>query len=299
MKIDLRINPEFASEMVLSIPYAYYLHKIGKLGKLSVCRGMKPFYYFSDNVVEEMWGRTLINDEGLDGIPNKWLHNCGGVDGVINYDEWEKPPYKTQYKNNLFNDIKPYVVVNNIFNVEPTEKYVRYFDHRNLRDFFVLLGRKGYNVIYKRPNNTEFILDANEVHTLKNNNQLTAKVNDLGIISDWDFCNYFENVFDMNRLWKESGLDYSTFNLNTFSEAEGFISIHGGGVQLCAYFEKPLIIYTNTGRGLREGYVENKNSYLNKLSNYNVHHVKDDVKTWEKNGGRNYKDIARKILEVF
>jgi hypothetical protein len=299
---NIETNPEFASEIVLSIPYCYYLHQRGELGQVVVCKGMKPFYYFADNVVEGFDYRSLDNEVALKDIPNKWLHNSeagGRRAGVIDYSQWECPPYEEYYKNNLFDDLKPYVIVNNIYNIEPTGEYVRYFNHRNLRDFFILLGKKKYNVVYKRPNNTEFILDPNELHTIHINNELTAKVGDLGIINDWDFCNYFENAFDMNKLWKESGLDYSTFNLNTFSEAEGFISIHGGGVQLCAYFEKPLIIYTNTGKGLREGYVENKNSYLNRLSNHNVHHIKDDVKEWEKNGGRNYEDIAEKIFEVF
>ena len=65
MKVDLEIYPEFASEMVLSIPYAYYLHNRGELGKVSICRGMKPFYYFAEDVVEVFSNRSLDNGDAL------------------------------------------------------------------------------------------------------------------------------------------------------------------------------------------------------------------------------------------
>ena len=299
MKKNIETNPEFASEIVLSIPYCYYLHQRGQLGKVTICNGMKPFYYFADDVVEGYSQRSLDNRLALKDIPNKWLHHSDGIDGVINYDEWEVPPYGEQFKNDIFDEFKPYVVVNNIFNLEPSGKYVRYFDFRNLYDFFNILGEKGYNVIYKRPSNNEFILDDNEILTNMANNELMSEVDNIGKITDWEFCTHFENAFDMNSLWKQSKIDYSTFNLNLFSETEGFISVHGGGVQLCAAFKKPVVIYTNVGRGLRDGYVEHKNSYLNMLSNNQVYHVKDDIKNWKHSNDRDYNTINDKISEIF
>ena len=47
-KLNVETNPEFASEIVLSVPYVYWLYKNDMLGKLKVCNGMKPFYYFCD-----------------------------------------------------------------------------------------------------------------------------------------------------------------------------------------------------------------------------------------------------------
>ena len=47
------IHPEFAHELVCVIPYTYWLHKQGKLKKVITSKGMKPFYYFCDDVEEK------------------------------------------------------------------------------------------------------------------------------------------------------------------------------------------------------------------------------------------------------
>ncbi len=46
----IKVNSEFASELVCVIPYAYWLHKRGELEKVITSKGMKPFYYFCDDV---------------------------------------------------------------------------------------------------------------------------------------------------------------------------------------------------------------------------------------------------------
>tara|TARA_Y100000296_G_C5112626_1_gene225975 strand:- start:40 stop:207 length:168 start_codon:yes stop_codon:yes gene_type:complete len=51
MKI-IKANPEFASELVCVIPYVHWLHNEGKLEKVITSKGMRPFYYFCDNVEE-------------------------------------------------------------------------------------------------------------------------------------------------------------------------------------------------------------------------------------------------------
>ena len=51
MIIDFR--PEFGLELTLGIPYAYWLHQRGELEKVITCKGMKPFYYFCDNILEK------------------------------------------------------------------------------------------------------------------------------------------------------------------------------------------------------------------------------------------------------
>ena len=52
-------NPEFGCELVLGIPYAYWLHKNNQLEKVITSKGMKPFYYFCDNVEEKFEFRTI------------------------------------------------------------------------------------------------------------------------------------------------------------------------------------------------------------------------------------------------
>ena len=69
-------NPEFGLELTLVIPYAYWLHQRGELEKVITSKGMKPFYYFCDNVEEIFETRTFeVNSNGLKDVPNDWIHH--------------------------------------------------------------------------------------------------------------------------------------------------------------------------------------------------------------------------------
>lgn len=305
MKKTIEVNPEFASEIVLCVPYAYYLHKNDLLECVITSKGMKPFYYFCNNVKESFTSRSLDNLVALKDVPNKWLHNSeagGKRNGVIDYNEWIVPPYREYYKNNLFDDLKPYIVVNNIYNVEPGPygyKPYRYFDIKNLYDMFVSLTEKGYNVIYKRPLNNEFVIDQSEQVTLTSNLKITADVENLGTITDFDLIKYFNKVYNLNDLQKKYNLEYNELQLKLFSESEGFVTVNGGGGILCAYFDKPVIKYVNKGKELRPMYLEYPDSYINKLSSAKVYPVFDNFEEWPKNGGRNYTKLISTIESVF
>ena len=306
-KVNISINAEFASDVVLGIPYAYWLHKQNKLGKLKVCEGMKPFYYFAEDIEEYFDERTLDNSIGLKDVPNKWLHNSeagGRRHGVLDYSEWECPPFREHYRNNLFDDLKPFVVVNNIFNIEPGDggfKPYRFFDMKNLCQIFNYLVNNGYNVVYKRPDNTEFTLDQNEEATKsrKVTSKLKGHIVDNGLKTDWELCEMYETVYLINDLIDKYDMDYSTFNLNLFAETEGFITINGGGSQFCACFGKPMVIYTTKRPELRPGYLEHDDSYIKMLSNADIHPVFDQWEDHEKNGGRNYDLLNKTIAKVF
>lgn len=305
MKKTIEVNPEFASEIVLCVPYAYYLHKNDLLECVITSKGMKPFYYFCNDVKESFTSRSLDNLVALKDVPNKWIHNSeagGKRNGVIDYNEWIVPPYREYYKNNLFDDLKPYIVVNNIYNVEPGPygyKPYRYFDIKNLYDMFVSLTEKGYNVIYKRPLNNEFVIDQSEQVTLTNNLKITADVENLGTITDFDLIKYFNKVYNLNDLHKKYNLEYNELQLKLFSESEGFVTVNGGGGILCAYFDKPVIKYVNKGKELRPMYLEYPDSYINKLSSAKVYPVFDNFEEWPKNGGRNYTKLISTIESVF
>ena len=79
----IRVNCEFASELVCVIPYVYWLHQNNQLEKVITSRGMTPFYYFCDDVEERFDYRTFdMNVNGLNDVPNNWIHhNCEAVTG--------------------------------------------------------------------------------------------------------------------------------------------------------------------------------------------------------------------------
>ena len=311
----LRANPEFASELVCIIPYAHWLHKEGELEKVITSTGMKSFYYFCDDVEEQYKFRTLDNlNSGLEEVPNNWVHHNAeavtgkdyselteeeqnNMNGVLDYRKWSPPPYKDYYQTDEFNHLKPYIVVNNNYNIEygkPISESLRFFDIKTLYDIFNYLTNSGYIVIYKRPNNTEFAPDNNEIETLNRNISLTAKVEGQGIITDYELCEYYNDVINMNKMKEEySQCTYNDFQLKLFSSADGFVTTNGGGGILCSYFKKPVVMYVPHGKELRKNYITNRNSYLNKLSGDNIHSVLDpgDV--------NDYSKVIKKVKEVF
>ena len=188
----LTTNPEFLSALVCVIPYAYWLHKRNRLEKVITSKGMKPFYYFCDDVEERFEYRSFdINTNGLNEVPNNWLHhNAESIfrkdyselteeeqseaNGVLDYRQWTPPAYKDYFKSKKFDNLKPYIVVNNNYNIEygrDITKSSRYFDISTLSYIFWYLQEAGYNVIYKRPNNTEFAPDQNEMATIHGGRQ--------------------------------------------------------------------------------------------------------------------------------
>ena len=310
----IKVNSEFATELVCVIPYTYWLHERGELEKVITSKGMKPFYYFCDDVEERFEIRTFdINTNGLRDVPNDWIHHNSNavtrknysdlsveeqseVNGVLDYSKWTPPPYVDYYQTNEFNHLKPYVVINSNYNVEygnDITKSLRYFDIKTLYDIFNYLTDKGYHVIYKRPNNTEFTLDQNEVVTLSGKFTLTAKVQGAGVISDYDLCTYYDKVINLNLLKKDYTYSYNELQMKLFSGADGFISTNGGGGFLCSYFKKPVLFYIPHGKELRPGYMTNSSSYVKKLSNANIHIVLDEGNT------NDYSDLIRKMKELF
>ena len=95
--------------------------------------------------------------------------------GILDYRQWKLPNYTDQYKNDRFVFDKPLVVVVNRYNWEHGTRPVGYFDIKCLYETFNYLTDKGYTVIYKRPKNTEFPLDQNEMNTLHNKETLSLQ----------------------------------------------------------------------------------------------------------------------------
>ena len=308
MKI-IKVNCEFASELVCVIPYVYWLHQNNQLEKVITSKGMPPFYYFCDNVEERFEFRHFdINTNGLREVPNDWIHHSVGqaystfseeeqveANGVLDYSQWTPPPYKDYYQTDEFNHLKPYIVVNNNYNIEfgnlITES-LRYFNIETLNKIFNHLTEKGYNVIYKRPDNTEFAPDQNEIATLQGGYEF-IEITDQGVLSDNDLCEYYDGVYNINDFDHGDEFSYNEFQLECFSCADGFITTNGGGGILCSYFGKPVLFYVPHGKELRSGYLTKENSYIKKLSNAGIHVVLDVGDT------NDYSKLITKMKDVF
>ena len=298
----VKTNPEFGVELALTMPYVYSLHKQGKLDTVITSKGMKPFYYFCDDVREEFNYRTIDNAAaGLNDIPNNWIHGINPElePGVLNYEEWEVPPYREHYENKNY-DMGKMVFISNKYNVEHGHKPFGYFDIKCLYDMFTYLTSKGYEVIYKRPLNTEFPIDQNEMGSVQMGLDIRADVSEVGNISDRDLPKYFDRVHLCDDLVDE--FDYNTTQMMIMANTDYFISPCGGNTVLSCLWDRPVITYITQGKELRPNYF-GENSYFQKLSNQNcipVFDVIDDIngKTYEHEVNQTNKNDYTGLLEV-
>ena len=107
------------------------------------------------------------------------------------------------------------------------------------------------SVIYKRPRNTEFTRDPNEL--------LNLDIEQNGL-TDYDLVKKHPNVFLMDEVIHNNNLSYNVGQLKIFSKSRGFISMGGGSSILCSCFGVPVVIYVNTSCDVRP-YFDN-NSYF-------------------------------------
>ena len=303
--ITIKTNCEFASELVCVIPYVYWLHQNNQLEGVITSKGMKPFYYFCDNIEEVFDYRTYdMKQNGLNDVPNNWIHhNAEAVfnktyselskeeeikaNGVLDYSQWTPPPYKNHFGFwDEFIDLKPYVVISNNYNIEAgndISETRRYFNLNTLSNMFFYLQEAGYNIVYKRPDNTEFAPDQNEIATLQGGHEF-QEITQEGKMSDYDLCGYYDNVYNLNDFDID---DYNEFQMKCFANADGFVTPNGGGGILCACFDKPVVFYVPSGKETRPGYLTNDDSYINKLSNADIHVT------------YNYSELLDKVKEVY
>lgn len=309
MTID--INPEFGYELACSIPYANWLKENGQEVIVVTSKGMRPFYWFCDEVVEKHTYRSIDNStNGVQNLPNTWVHhnalaNFGKdyselteedkikANGWLDYSKWSPPAYRKRYLDTSLELPENYIVISNRYNLEHGQEPIGYFDIESLNNIFNLLSEKGYNVVYKRPNNTEFTTDPNELR----DRNITANVKGVGTITDYQLTSFYNNVFLFDDLVKSIGRDYNTSQLNIFSKAQGFISMGGGSSILCSYFEKPVIIYVNTSKDIRPGYFDD-NSYFRKLSGAPIYPVVDTKESIIQRGWKDYSKVYKYIKEV-
>lgn len=306
------VNPEFGYELVCSIPYANWLQQNGQLEKVITCKGMKPFYYFCDNVEERYNHRSIDNKtNGVNNLPNTWIHHNAialtgkdyselseqqqiEVNGCLDYSQWIAPDYKTVYCDTSISLPDNYIIISNRYNLEHGQSPIGYFDIQSLYDMFTYLTDKGYSIIYKRPRNTEFATDPNELLNLN----INADVEGIGLITDYQLVEMMDNVYLIDDIIKNFSTNYNEAQLKIYARSNGFISMGGGSSILCSYFDRPVIIYVNTSGDIRPGYFEG-DSYFRKLSNAEIYPIIDKKDDIIKRGYRDYSELYRTVQNIF
>jgi hypothetical protein len=243
-KSQLEVINEFGNELILYIPYYYYLHINNLLfdNKITTYKGMKPFYYFLNNN-----NNTLIEKENRRNWTNPATNPL-----LVNYNEHVKffdkqyciyPPYKLIYKNDIVLFNKPILVIHNKYNIEWNDKPINFIDIDTLRYIFDKL-KDTYQIVYIRP--TKKKMDKN---FSIDRNTIIDNFPDYHLIEN----EFKDKVITFYDLLKQYNYIYNELLLMLYSNCDNYICSQGGTGHLISYFYSKLIILHKKGGELNGG----------------------------------------------
>lgn len=210
---------EFGYELISVIPYAYWLHKRGKLKKTYACKDTKCLYYFSPHHIELDCARNFCKPHAF---PIKNIHVR-----YLDTRNWLPPPYKEIYKNSEFIGEKKFLVICNKYNEEWGGKPVTFLSKEVLETLFTLL-QESYQIIYIRPLKKDVVWDS-----------------PLYEMDEHEFIRkQFPKVWVFQDIQKKHPeLTFNELQLKIFANTDHFISVQGGYAIVCSYFGGTNIIY--------------------------------------------------------
>jgi len=235
-QVDISYFGEFGYELMLVVPYAYFLHTKGRLRSTRGCTGTKELYYFSTHHTEEQRQRTLQLPEFAPNFTPHVHH--------LDRTAWLPPPYKQVYTNARFLYEKPLYIVHNKHAMEWMGKPVNTLSIATLDSLFSCLKRR-YQIVYIRPgftNNLEkgYTNDQNAIQSLPHEHELLTH-------------HHPEVLTIQSILQQNSDLTYNQLQLLLHANCNHFISVQGGNAVLASYFGGQNIILAKMGRELRCG----------------------------------------------
>lgn len=256
-------NIEFGYELISVIPFAYSLHKKGKLDKTISGIGSEPLYYFSKNHEINNEKRSWHNTAKCK-FPNIKIHKP-----FLDFDEFEVPPYKDYYKNDRFVFNKKTLIMCNRYNVEWSFAPINYFSLKTLERLFELLCQK-YTVIYINIDGAPELYD----------NEAPIKLNEWNLLEKYNVI----NIHDL--LKKNKDLTFNELQLMLFANCEHYITMNGGHSILASYFKGTNIVYSRTDKEKKaKETLPNINSFyrwyhfLGEMNNFHVATEKELVES--------------------
>lgn len=252
MKTDVYWEGEFGYELLVCIPYAYWLHKQGLLGQTSSLKDTSCFYFFNKgNHIERSGPRTNKNDTSK--FPVKNIHVPDW-----NPEKWEMPDYRSQFKNDVFKFEKPHIVICNKYQREWEGPPVNFLDVKTLTWLIEKQEDRGYTVIYNRPSPKHIVGDNSEILDLGEKTVLKEKFPNL--------------IFMEDLVGKHPELTFNTLQLMVMANAEEYVSVQGGSSLLCSLMGKRNVIYAKVGGEVDFNSYKN---WYNKLSGCEIWHFKN------------------------
>jgi hypothetical protein len=221
---------EFGHELKGVVPYAYWLHRQGRLRRTSSALDTRCFYFFSPRHEERELRRR---HRPLRDFPIYTVFTPS-----LDRRRWLAPPLRERYANDRFKWPRPPLVISNKFSREWDGDPVNYLDLFALRALLVLL-RDRYTIIYNRPGVGEMVTDHQALLELGDHELLARE---------------FPDVIRLSDFWRANrDLTFNTLQCMVYANCERFISVQGGPSVLASYFGGRNVIFVRKGSELDSG----------------------------------------------
>lgn len=227
---------EFAFELFAVIPYAYWLHRQGRLEFTVSTPDTRCLYWFSPNHVERPVARRYVPiTEYPVGVRGAWRYDVPAFPESPATDRWVPPPYREFYRDDRFRFDKPTCVVCNKSTPEQYRWHRAPTNHLPTDALLEVIGalRSRYQVIYNRPRAADIV----------NDHQPVRETGDIEAVE-----RSFPDVLTIQALKaRHPGLGTNELQLRLYAGCERFVSVLGGSSYLASWFGGVNLVYARRG----------------------------------------------------
>lgn len=228
---------EFAFELLAVVPYAYWLHRQGRLEHTIATRDTRCLYYFSPRHEERDVARGYVPvtdyPTGEPGLLLRWDRKA--FPWQLDTSRWIPPPYREVYGDERFRFDRPTCIV---CNKASDERYlwrgfaVNYIDNELLLEIVGRL-RERYQVVYDRPRAADIVNDHQSIREIGDIEAIRAAYPDVLTIQDLHA--------------RHPELGFNELQLRLFAGCERFVSVLGGSAYLASWFGGVNVVYARRG----------------------------------------------------
>ena len=248
INVTLRYTGEFGYDVMVVLPFAYHLHRMGDgyLKKVIGCGDISALYTPWTNKYETDHACTREYNGGLVeyGFPDQGLNTCPPP------CFWTPPPLGSFYRSRKaapfndpnFNVGRQLVVINNKFSTEWGSAPVNFIDVPTLEALINIADRRGVTIIYNRPTGEKSFRDAE--HSIQKKHDLR----DRKLIHDGlDKGRWSPNTIRDFGVVRPQGVHVNIAQLELFARARCFVSVQGGNSYLPFFFGGRQLVYHTKG----------------------------------------------------
>lgn len=227
---------EFAFELLAVVPYAYWLHRQGRLEFTVSTPDTRCLYWFSPHHEERAVPRRYVPvTEYPVGVAGSLRYDRTAFPEALDTSRWAPPPYRDVYRDERFRFGKPTCVVCN----KATDERFRW--HRSMTNHLPtgllldLVGRlrTRYQVVYNRPRAADIV----------NDHQAIRELGDIDAVK----AAYPDTLTIQELHARHPGLGYNELQLRLYAGCERFVSVLGGSSYLASWFGGVNVVYAKRG----------------------------------------------------